>query len=138
MIRNTTLKVSLITISLIIIFIYSCNSKLNVLDYPIIELAPKNNQPKIPVQFSIITAGTATTQEAFVFRGGSLFKQKKLSHIAVWVKHPKGNFLFDTGLGDNIGVQYEEMSFVHKLLFSYKKGKSVKEQLMSNGLASIP
>lgn len=100
-----------------------------------INTPTKINLSKTQIQFSIIQTGTASTLEGFVYKGGSLFLKKKISHIAVWVKHPKGNFLFDTGLGENINAQSKEMSFLHRQIFKFNKEKSVKEQMIINHIS---
>lgn len=121
---------------IVLLLTLSCSSnKLKVQDHPAIirhSLTPASSI--LPVSFSIIQTGTASTQEAFVYKGGGLFRNKELSHVAVWVKHPKGDFLFDTGLGDSIDIQHQEMAWLHQQLFSYKKEKSVKAQLLEAGI----
>lgn len=86
------------------------------------------------VSFSIIKTGTATTSEAFVVKGGSLFKAFSIIHSAIFIKHPKGNILFDTGLGSSIDEQFEtEMPSKYKLLMKYEKTESVLTQLEKHG-----
>lgn len=135
--RRSITAVILVLVFVTAISTKSCKSILKVAEHPGIERIQKErNLHKLPIQFSIIQTGTATTLEAFVYKGGSLFRKKKLSHIAVWVKHPKGDFLFDTGLGDSIEIQSKEMSFLHRQLFKYNKEKSVKKQLILNGIST--
>ncbi|GIQ61253.1 MULTISPECIES: MBL fold metallo-hydrolase [Flavobacterium] len=131
--KNTLSLIVMASVFVSILSINSCNS---ILEVSKIETNRAfNTRTNNKVQFSIIETGTAKTQKAFAFKGGSLFENLKIAHISVWVKHPNGDFLFDTGLGDSINIQFDKgMSFFHKLMFKYKKGQSVKEQLLLNGL----
>jgi glyoxylase-like metal-dependent hydrolase (beta-lactamase superfamily II) len=76
-----------------------------------------------------IETAYAKTLEAFTYAGGSPFKIKKISHMAVYISHPKGDFLFDTGLGKEIDAQFEEMQGWLKPFFKYTKSKSSKSVL---------
>lgn len=86
--------------------------------------------PQVPVQFSIFQTGIAHAPEKLVFRAGNFSRKRTLSHIAVWVKHPKGSLLFDTGLGDSVDIHFEEMPLLPRLIINYQKGKSVRQQLL--------
>lgn len=110
----------------------SCTSKIIVNHYPVEKAMPSNYEPKA-IQFSILQTGRTSSLEGFLYSGGSFLKSKPISHIAVLVKHKKGVFLFDTGLGDSIARQFKEMSFLHRQLFKFSKGSSVRQQLQNNG-----
>jgi glyoxylase-like metal-dependent hydrolase (beta-lactamase superfamily II) len=112
----------------------ACNGKINVSRFPELSREQQEIKESRVVTFSVLRTGGARTREAFVYSGGSLFKACDISHVAIWVKHPEGNFLFDTGLGDSIDTQFQEMSFIHKQLFNYKKELSVKNQLIREGM----
>ena len=60
------------------------------------------------LRLSIVNTSTTKTIEAFTYTGGSWFNTTKMNHMAVLVEHPKGRFLFDTGLGREIDKQYEK------------------------------
>lgn len=126
------MKIS-ITLIIVMVITNSCSNILNVTDYPAINYHPKEKYISKPVKFSIIQTGTASSQEAFLFRGGNLFKSKNISHISVFVKHDNKSFLFDTGLGSDIDNQFKKMPFIYRKMFGYSKGFSVKQQLTANG-----
>lgn len=84
--------------------------------------------------FSILQTGEAKTIEAFVIEGGSVFKMITVSHSSFYIQHPKGNFLFDTGLGNNIQEQFSLFPFYLKLLMEYKLIETAKSQLERNGV----
>ncbi|WP_348798596.1 MBL fold metallo-hydrolase [Flavobacterium adhaerens] len=127
---------SLLVIITLMLISNSCRSVLQVEKYPKTDCYSEKEYVVKPVTFSIILTGTASTQEAFLFKGGSLFKSRELSHIAVLVKHNNKSFLFDTGLGGNIDTQFKEMSFLHRQMFRYSKQQSVKQQLIANSFKS--
>ena len=119
---------------LVLLLTNSYSGKLTVVADTTASTVTKKLEGK-PLTFSIIQTGKAVTQEAFIYQGGSFLKQRTVSHVAVWVKHAKGNFLFDTGLGDKIDEQHAEMSLFHATAFAYEKEKSVKEQLIQQGIS---
>ncbi|MCW7480077.1 MBL fold metallo-hydrolase [Leptospira kanakyensis] len=90
---------------------------------------------KSNVVFSILKTGEATTLEAFVIEGGSVFKTVTVAHSAFYIQHPKGNFLFDTGLGTKVKEQFQVFPLYLKLLMDYKPFQTAYKQLESNGIA---
>ncbi|TGM02098.1 MBL fold metallo-hydrolase [Leptospira jelokensis] len=91
---------------------------------------PKTNSNLV---FSILKTGEAKTLEAFVIEGGSVIKLVTVNHSAFFIQHPKGNFLFDTGLGTQIKDQFAIFPFYLKVLMEYKLIETAKSQLESNG-----
>lgn len=93
-----------------------------------LAMAAPDQRPVVRV--SLIKTGTVNTLEGFVFSGGSYFRTIALVHSAVLVEHPKGRFLFDTGLGEGIDDQFAaEMPWWGRLIFGYHKETSVLGQL---------
>lgn len=95
---------------------------------------PKPNG-KSNLVFSILKTGEAKTLEGFVIEGGSVFKTVTVAHSAFYIQHPKGNFLFDTGLGTKVKEQFQVFPLYLKLLMDYKPFQTANEQLESNGIA---
>lgn len=94
-------------------------------------------QKSTDFSLSLITTGYSKTPEAFIYRGGNLFKSKKIAYTSVLIEHPKGNFIFDTGLGTNIDVQVRNnLSFFERSIIKYKKLTTVKEALSTNQFIS--
>ncbi|XDD49617.1 MBL fold metallo-hydrolase [Leptospira sp. WS92.C1] len=73
------------------------------------------------------------TPEAFLLEGGSIFVKRNVLHTAILVEHPKGKFLFDTGLGTNIQEQFDQNPFHLKILMAYKNHESALVQLLKAG-----
>ncbi len=124
-----TLVISLLAV------IPSCKSTIDISNYPIPAFDTSNYPLNKAVKFSLslIETGYAKTPEAFVFKGGNLFKSRKLSHVSVLIQHPKGTFVFDTGLGSEINGQFhDQFSFLDRQLFKFTKLNSLKETLIKN------
>ncbi|TGM37446.1 MBL fold metallo-hydrolase [Leptospira biflexa] len=111
------------------------NQSVNLNPSNIDHMIPKPKE-KSNLVFSIVKTGEAKTLEAFVIEGGSVSKLVTVAHSAFYIQHPKGNFLFDTGLGTKIKEQFEVFPLYLKILMEYKLIQTAKEQLESNGVDS--
>jgi N-acyl homoserine lactone hydrolase len=86
------------------------------------------------LSFSAIkTAQSSGTSEAMVVDGGKLFNWRKLIHAAVLVRHPKGDILWDSGIGIEAQAQMDEFGFIDSLLFSIENIVPARTQLDANG-----
>ncbi len=81
------------------------------------------------VSLSVIKTATADSRVGLVVGGESLFKPFKVSHNAILIRHPRGNVLFDTGLGDHIKQQFKDVPAVLRPLLTYSMIKSAKSTL---------
>lgn len=91
------------------------------------------------VAFALVRTASVTTLEGFTYSGGSFLKPITINHSAVLVKHPRGGFLFDTGLGRRIDAQYDaDMPLWARPFFQYEKPVSpARDQLEQAGLAPV-
>ncbi|MCF6319251.1 MAG: MBL fold metallo-hydrolase [Proteobacteria bacterium] len=131
---NKLIILSTLAISIFVI-IQSCKTTIDISKYPTPTFSTTNHPIDKEIEFSlsIIETGYANTPEAFVFRGGNLFKTRKLSHVSILIQHPKGTFVFDTGLGSEIKGQFHDsFSFLDRQLFKFTKLQSLKETLINN------
>lgn len=107
--------------------------KLFLLSFSLSSMAfasSSNDNNSIDLRFSIlITAESSGSLEAMVVDGGSWFTKRKLVHTAVLVSHPKGDFLFDSGIGREYEEQMSIFSFFEKQLFKIENVAPAKEQL---------
>lgn len=88
---------------------------------------------ELDLSFSIIETGFTHSTEAFIYKGGSLFKKRRVSHISVLVKHPKANFVFDAGLGSDMQSQFKEhFSFIDRQTFKFTQVGTLKSILEEN------
>ena len=94
---------------------------------------PPIPESAVKVELYFLETAHGNTLEAFTMAQGSPFKNFKMVHGAILVKHGEDCFLFDTGLGKNIDSQFsEDMPFWLKPLMAYEKGEAVVEQLEKN------
>lgn len=94
-------------------------------------LAEPSEAPAVTFS-TIITANSGGAQEAMVVGGGRWLTQRKLVHTAILVSHPKGDFLWDSGIGRDYEAQMEAFSFWQKPLFKIENVKPAAAQLKSN------
>lgn len=87
-------------------------------------------QTNSAIGFSVLHTSTSSpTPEALVVDSGSWFTLRQLVHGAVLIQHPRGDVLVDTGLGTDIDAQFEENTFINRILFRYGEVTPVIEQL---------
>ncbi len=92
-------------------------------------IVPRPSKPS-DVRFTLLKTSQVKTQEGFAFEGGNLFKSVTITHTAVLVEHPRGRFLFDTGLGQEIDHQYrQDMPWWARPLFSYGPVTPVRQAM---------
>ncbi len=133
--KNRFILIATITIISVFLLIQSCKTKINISKYQIPAFSETNFPINKQVDFSLslIETGYAKTLEFFVFKGGSLFKTRKLSHVSILIQHPKGTFVFDTGLGSEIEEQFHDhFSFMDRQMFKFTKLETLKETLVKN------
>ncbi len=119
-------------------FIQSCKTTIDISKYPTPHFYENTYPVNKDIEFSLslIETGFAFTPEAFVFKGGSLFKTRKLSHVSILIQHPKGTFVFDTGLGSQMEGQFHDhFSFIDQQLFKFTQLASLKETLVKNNFS---
>lgn len=90
------------------------------------------------VRFSQIKTSEVTTLDRLTHSGGSWFRTVRVNHTAVLVEHPRGRFLFDTGLGTQVDRQFgEEMPWWAKPLFAYGPVTPARAQLQAAQLPPV-
>jgi glyoxylase-like metal-dependent hydrolase (beta-lactamase superfamily II) len=137
--KMKTILLSVLTLSIVTI-IQSCKTTIDITNYP----TPTFSEEEYPIDktvdftLSLIETGFAKAPEAFVFKGGKLFKTRRVSHVSIFIQHPKGTFVFDTGLGNQIEGQFHDhFNLFERQVFKFTKLKSLKETLTSHDLDSI-
>lgn len=86
------------------------------------------------VKVSVMYTGYNETPAFLAYDGGGLSKNIA-THTAYYIKHPKGDFLFESGLGTKVDEQAQSMSWLDRLIFNYTKQKPVIAQLKENGVS---
>lgn len=86
------------------------------------------------LSFSVlVTAESSGSLEAIVVEDGSWSTKRKLVHTAVLVKHPKGEFLFDSGIGRDFEEQMSVFSFFEQQLFKIENVYPARDQFNKQG-----
>lgn len=89
--------------------------------------------PVDELRFSVLTtAESSGSLEAMVVESGSWTTKRKLLHSAVLVQHPKGDFLFDSGIGKDFEAQMSAFNFFEKQLFKIENVRPARAQLAQN------
>ena len=103
------------------------------------------NAPATALSFSVLkTAESSGSLEAMVVDNGGWLTVRNLVHTAVLVRHPKGDFLWDSGIGSEVESQMEVFNLFESQLFSINNVNPAKQQLEAEGypienlLAIIP
>lgn len=73
-----------------------------------------------------------------VYSGGEFGKHVRLQHVAILVRHPKGTFLFDTGLGTEIAKQFAaDMPYWARPFFDFGPVTPARTQLLAEQIPPI-
>lgn len=84
--------------------------------------------------FSVIpTSQSKGAFEALLVGGGSWLRYRHPAHVAVLVRHPQGNLLFDTGLGRQVAAQFAVNGFMDRQFFAYEHVNPAVDQLAKAG-----
>ncbi|MEK8029496.1 MBL fold metallo-hydrolase [Ideonella sp. DXS29W] len=90
------------------------------------------------VRFAVVKTASLQTQEWLLFSGGR-FAAAETAFSAFLIQHGEDSFLFDTGLGAQVGAQYQaDMPGWSQLFFRYDAPvQPVKAQLDNAGIGPI-
>lgn len=87
------------------------------------------------VQLSVInTAESSGAIEGMVVEGGSWLKVRHLRQQVVVIKHPRGIWLLDAGVGRRTGKAFEQNSSLNRMLFGYRNASPAVDQLQAGGI----
>jgi len=92
------------------------------------ETLPVANSPA-GMSLSALPTGVMHSKAALAYRGGSLLEPRDFAMTAILVKHPKGNLLFDTGLGQQVDEQVKTLPQLMQATTTYTKGVPAAIQL---------
>jgi glyoxylase-like metal-dependent hydrolase (beta-lactamase superfamily II) len=94
------------------------------------RLLAETTTPSDELSFSVIvTAQSGGALEAMVVDSGGWFTQRKLVHNAILIKHPKGDILWDSGIGTEVESQLDAFNFWEKELFKIENVQPAINQL---------
>ncbi|MEK2645615.1 MBL fold metallo-hydrolase [Bdellovibrio sp. BCCA] len=81
------------------------------------------------IRVTVLYTGTASPLEGSTIQGGSWFKKFPMVHPAFLIEHPKGIFLFDTGLGKTAKTQVQDMPWWARLATRFEQEETAVDQL---------
>lgn len=93
-------------------------------------------QPPQGLAFTTLqTSQSNGAAEALIVGGGRWWVHRRPVQVAVLVRHPKGQLLFDTGLGRQVDAQFAVNNLFHRQVFAYERGGRlpVVDQLQRQG-----
>jgi glyoxylase-like metal-dependent hydrolase (beta-lactamase superfamily II) len=91
-------------------------------------------QPPQGLAFSVVHTGRSRgSQEALIVGGGRWLTHRQPAQVAVLVTHPKGTFLFDSGLGRQVTRQFAVNSWLDRQFLAYEDVHPAADQLARAG-----
>ena len=126
--------IAILVIIIIAYFILSRGDVIDVSDNPVYNQFHQDSHLHETEKFkgvsvSIIKTATAESKAGLVIGGESLLDTFEISHNAILIRHPKGNILFDTGLGNHIKQQFEDIPALLHPVLAYSFIKSAQKTL---------
>ncbi len=131
------LLIFIVSITLLFFFL-SRGDLIDISDYPsydqFAEKSITHSNDLDSISISIINTASAPSNKGMVIGGESLFEDYTISHSAILIQHPKGNILFDTGLGSKIDEQFLEMPSFLQPMLKYDFKESAVSQLKDSDI----
>lgn len=93
-------------------------------------------RPPQGLGFAVLHTGESRGAfEALIVGGGSWLRYRHPAQVAVLVRHPRANFLFDAGLGRRVDQQFAVNTFMNRQFFAYRDVRPAVDQLAKAGWA---
>ncbi len=90
------------------------------------------------LRLSVIpTAVSSGAAEAMVVSGGRWTTERHLVHAAVLIEHPKGRFLFDTGLGRQTAEAFARNNWINRCRVHTLRAQASPPSITSWAAAAI-
>jgi len=99
------------------------------------ELPPAS--PPSTMAIYQLPTGVIHRSAAFAYRGGAFSERRDFAMTAVFVEHPKGNVLIDTGLGTSVEAQLALMPLSFRSITNLERSTSAAEQLGGRPVAMV-
>lgn len=99
---------------------------------PYVGALPQASPPPEMAAFALPT-GVTHRSAAFAFRGGSLFEARDFAMTAVLVRHPRGDFLLDAGLGTRVAEHLAQLPWAFRAITRYTRARTAAAQLEAAG-----
>jgi len=90
---------------------------------------PENARAPTAMRVLAFDAGSMSSRAALAFRGGAIGEERLFGMGGVWVQHPKGTLLFDTGLGRDAKKHVAALPWLVRSSAKYTFGTPLVDQL---------
>lgn len=127
----------------VLLMLVAALATLSVVDGPLplsdhaARLLPPQMPPAAPpagLRFTVFqTSHSAAAPEALVVAGGRWGASRQLVQQAVLIRHPRGNLLYDTGLGRQIAAQFAVNSAFYRRFFAHAGVNPLVDQMAAHG-----
>ncbi|MEY4564280.1 MAG: hypothetical protein RLZZ618_3557 [Pseudomonadota bacterium] len=96
---------------------------------------PASQAPEGLAFTTLQTSQSKGSAEALLVGGGRWLVHRRPVQVAVLVRHPKGQLLYDTGLGRHVEAQFAVNGLFHRQVFAFDRGAwlPVADQLQRQG-----
>jgi N-acyl homoserine lactone hydrolase len=90
-------------------------------------------QPPAALSVSRIDTGSVDARAAFAYRGGGFDDARSFAQTALLVRHPKGDLLIDTGLGEHALAHFARTTWAMRSVSRVRPTRSAAAQLEAAG-----
>ncbi len=103
------------------------------LELPRLDVTMPAANPPSEMSIAALDSGTIESDAAFAYRGGKLGDKRRFSQAGVLVRHPRGDFLIDTGFGRRIQEHVATLPWLMRVFSKIEIGVPIAEQLERGG-----
>jgi N-acyl homoserine lactone hydrolase len=96
------------------------------------ELPPASPPPEMSI--SVLPTGALASRAALAYRGGAFTEHRSFGMPALLVRHPRGDLLFDSGLGRDVDTHVASLPAIARALTDYQADRPAGEQLREHGI----
>ena len=100
---------------------------------PLADSALPPATPPAEMSLSALPTGSMESSAGFAFRGGDFLEKREFSMTAILVRHPRGDLLFDTGLGHEAESHQQSMPLLMRKFSRLTLGQTAAAQLKAQG-----
>lgn len=104
---------------------------LAVADLELEALPPAS--PPAEMSISALPTGAMLSRAVLAYRGGSLAEEREFAMTAILVRHPRGNLLFDAGLGRDVDDHVETLPALMRATTTLRKDEPAGARLARHG-----
>ncbi|MET0342948.1 MAG: MBL fold metallo-hydrolase [Polyangiales bacterium] len=97
------------------------------------EVALPDARPPAGMALSALPTSIIDARAGFAFRGGAFDEPRAFAQTAVLVRHPRGDLLFDTGVGAEADAQFARTSWLMHTFSKQTVGVPAAKQLRDAG-----